>query len=633
MQEDQDGSENRPPEQAGAWPPPPPPDDGVQQVPDAAQQAPDAAPAQDAVAQQDAAPAQAGEPGGAATDPGSPAGGNATAPLADDGGYRQPAEPQVYPLPATYGQPAGYGQPGGYGQAGAQNQPGGYGQAAQPGDYGQAGQAAGYGQPGAQIQPGGYGQAGPGDYGQAGQAGGYGQPTQPGGYGQAGQPGGYGQAGGYGAYGGYGPPPPGDYIQQGPTDPGPRRGRNIVTYIVVAALAAGVGAGAVLAVNHNNSTPVAGQQFQQRGTGLGSGQITGPGLSRASVQAIQKKVDPGIVDITSNLHYQGGTAEATGMVISSSGLVLTNNHVIDNSTGLIASLVTSGRHYQATVVGYDQTDDVALLQLKGASGLPTVPIGNSTTVKVNDAVVALGNAEGAGGARVVTGSITGLNRTITASDQGSVAGSETLHGMLQTNAEIVPGDSGGPLVNTAGQVIGMDTAAQSGSFGNQQNEGFAIPIDRAVSITRLIASGQKSANIKIGLGGFLGVIVAGGKNPAATTSPQQQRKLQLQGAGQFGSGSQSCLDNTGQMTIPKKIAPVKSGALVDGVFCKTAADTAGLRGGDVIISVNGQAVSSPASLTKIMENYTVGNQVTVVWVDPSGHRHTGGLTLTAHPPA
>src|ERR1022692_1873443 len=335
MQEDQDGSENRPPEQAGAWPPPPPPDDGVQQVPDAAQQAPDAAP------QQDAAPPQAGEPDGAATDPGSPGPGNATAPLADDGGYRQPAEPQVYPLPATYGQPAGYGQPGGYGQAGAQSQPGGYGQAGQPGDSGQAGQA-----------------------------GGYGQPTQPGGYGQAGQPGGYGQAGGYGAYGGYGPPPPGDYIQQGPTDPGPRRGRNIVTYIVVAALAAGVGAGAVLAVNHNNSTPVAGQQFQQRGTGLGSGQITGPGLSRASVQAIQKKVDPGIVDITSNLHYQGGTAEATGMVISSSGLVLTNNHVIDNSTGLVASLVTSGRHYQATVVGYDPTDDVALLQLKGASGLP-----------------------------------------------------------------------------------------------------------------------------------------------------------------------------------------------------------------------------------------------------------------------
>ena len=86
------------------------------------------------------------------------------------------------------------------------------------------------------------------------------------------------------------------------------------------------------------------------------------------------------------------------------------------------------------------------------------------------------------------------------------------------------------------------------------------------------------------------------------------------------------------MTIPKKIAPVKSGALVDGVFCGTAADTAGLHGGDVIISVNGQAVSSPASLTKIMENYSNGNQVTVVWVDPSGRQHSGGLTLTAHPP-
>ena len=244
MQEDQDGSENRPPEQAGAWPPPPP-DDGLQQVPDAA-------PAQDAVAQQNAAPPQAGDPDGAVTDPGSPAAVNVTAPLADDGGYRQPAEPQVYPLPATYGQAGGYGQA---------DQPGGYGQADQPG---------GYGQP---TQPGGYGQAG--------------------GYGQPGQSGGYGQAGGYGSYGGYGPPPPGDYIQQGPTDPGPRRGRNFVTYIVVAALAAGVGAGAVLAVNHKNSTPVAGQQFQQRGAGLGPGQITGPGLSRTSVQAIQKQGRPG----------------------------------------------------------------------------------------------------------------------------------------------------------------------------------------------------------------------------------------------------------------------------------------------------------------------------------------------------
>jgi S1-C subfamily serine protease len=405
---------------------------------------------------------------------------------------------------------------------------------------------------------------------------------------------------------------------------------------VVAALAAGVGAGAVLAVNHNSPTPVAGQQFQQGGTGLGQGQSTGSGLSRASVQAIQKKVDPGLVDITSSLHYQGGTAEATGMIISSSGLVLTNNHVIDNSTGLVASLVTSGRRYQATVVGYDPTDDVALLQLKDASGLPTVPIGNSTAVKVNDAVVALGNAEGAGGAREVTGSITGLNRTIKASDEGSAAGSEILHGMLQTNAEIVPGDSGGPLVNTAGRVIGMDTAALSGNFGNQQDEGYAIPIDRAVSITRLIAAGGRgNPDIKIGLGGFLGVIVAGGTSPAASTSPQRQRALQLQGEGGFGSatgGSQSCLDNTGQMTIPKKIAPVKSGALVDGVFCKTAAATAGLRGGDVIISVNSQAVSSPASLTKIMANFSNGNQVTVVWVDPSGRQHSGGLTLTAHPP-
>jgi S1-C subfamily serine protease len=623
MQEDQSGSGDQSPEQAGSWSPLA--DDGAGPTPDSAVQrdgnepaGPDSGtPQAPAAAQVPPAPPiwAAPEPAPAAEQPQAPA-----------GGPGQPDEPNAtYPLPGTYGQSGWPGQSGGYGQPGSYGQPGGYGQAApgsQPGGYGQPTP------PGSYPPPGGYGQAGPG-----GQPGGYGQPTQPGGYGQPGgysPAGGYGPPGGYQGYGGYVPPPPGDYIQQGPSGPSQRRGRNLVTYVVVAALAAGVGAGAVLAVNHGNSAPsVAGQPFQPRGPGF----TPSGGVGNSAELAIAKRVDPGLVDITSNLRYQGGTAEATGMIISSTGLVLTNNHVIDASTGLTASLVEGGHSYHATVVGYDASDDVALIKLQHASGLKTVPIGNSNTVKVGDAVVALGNADGEGGARAVTGSVTGLNQSITASDEGSASGSERLHGMLETDANIVPGDSGGPLVNASGEVVGMDTAAATGTLGSQQDTGYAIPINRAISITKLIQSG-KGTGIQTGVSGFLGVIVPGQK-AAASPSPRHQRALQLQQNSGFGgqpSHAQGCLSSEQTMIIPNKIAPVKSGALIDGVFCNTPANTAGLAAGDVITSVDGHAVSSPVSLTNLMEHFDSGQQITVVWVDPAGHRHTSGVTLIGHPP-
>jgi S1-C subfamily serine protease len=163
------------------------------------------------------------------------------------------------------------------------------------------------------------------------------------------------------------------------------------------------------------------------------------------------------------------------MVLSQSGLVLTNNHVIDGSTGLTATVVSTGRRYTAEIVGTDAKDDIALLKLDGVSGLKTIRVGDSSKVTLGAPVVALGNAGGGGGSPAVTsGSITALNRTITASDAGSGA-SETLHNMLQTDAQIAEGDSGGPLANAAGQVIGMNTAANTQSFGSQgSSEGFAI---------------------------------------------------------------------------------------------------------------------------------------------------------------
>ena len=193
---------------------------------------------------------------------------------------------------------------------------------------------------------------------------------------------------------------------------------------------------------------------------------------------MQGAVAPGLVVITSNLKYagNGAAAAATGMIISPSGLVLTNNHVINGTTGLSATVVSTGTQYTAKWLGYDKGSDVAVIQLVGASGLATVPIGNSSNVKVGDPVVGIGNADGTGHLSYASGTITDLNQTITASDDGSGVASERLTGMLQTSAHIIPGDSGGPLVSTDGKVIGMDTAASTGGFNNSaQDVGLCDP--------------------------------------------------------------------------------------------------------------------------------------------------------------
>jgi S1-C subfamily serine protease len=420
---------------------------------------------------------------------------------------------------------------------------------------------------------------------------------------------------------------------------------------VVAALAAGGGAAAVATLDHGSTpasqaSPSIGSQNPGNGNGLnpfGSGNGTGngsgsgnsnTGVNSAQEQAVANAVEPGVVDISSNLGYVGGTAEATGMVISSKGLVLTNNHVIDQTTGLTATLVSNGQRFSAKWLGYDKTDDVSVIQLEGASGLRTVPLGNSSAVKIGDQVVAIGNAEGAGGKpAVVTGSITQLNQTITASDD--LGGSETLHDMLQTNADIVEGDSGGPLSNASGRVIGMDTAASSGSLGNNSSTvGFAIPINRALTIAHEIIDGRASSTVKIGAAGFVGVLVPSGSASSAS-SPAQQQQLQGQNQGSSGFGSPgngTCLSNDQNAGVPQTIAPATSGTLILGDLCGTPAATAGLVAGDVITAVNGRAVSSPDSLTSILSGYRPGSKISVTWENASGQQQTGKLALIAAPP-
>ena len=401
---------------------------------------------------------------------------------------------------------------------------------------------------------------------------------------------------------------------------------------MVAVLAAAAGAGTAVALNGNSGGS----------TGVSSNDVPAPASngngstnSNLNASAVAAKVEPGVVDITSTLNYQSETAEGTGMVLNSNGLVLTNNHVINGATSIKATLVTSGKTYTARVLGYDVTDDVALLQLQNASGLKTVLVGNSSQVTLGTPVLAIGNAGGQGGTPTVApGIVNATNRTITAGDQGSGT-TETLHGMLQTSAQIQPGDSGGPLANAAGKVIGMDTAASSSGSESSSSStmGYAVPINTALSIARQIAAGHSSSTIQIGLPGFLGVLVP----QSDSSSPQQQAQQQQGQSGGFGglggsgSGSQSCVNNATSNTVPGTIAPASSGALIDNVLCGSAAASAGLSAGDVITAVNGQAVTSPGSLTTIMSKYHGGDKVSVSYVATSGGKQTASLTLGTSP--
>src|SRR5580700_3028102 len=237
-------------------------------------------------------------------------------------------------------------------------------------------------------------------------------------------------------------------------------------------------------------------------------------------------------------------APRTGMVINPNGLVLTNNHVIDGSTKITATVAATGKTYPATVVGYDKTRDIALIQLQNASGLTIVPIGNSSSVKIGNAVVALGNAERRGRITAAAGEVTGLNQTITASEEGGSTASETLTGMIQTDADIVPGDSGGPLAGSTG-VIGMDTAGNAVSDQQQASAGFAIPINTALSVARQIAGGHASSTVTIGYPPFVGIFISSG----SSSSPQAQAQQQQQNGGGSGS-SPACYTSNADLTAP-----------------------------------------------------------------------------------
>jgi S1-C subfamily serine protease len=393
-----------------------------------------------------------------------------------------------------------------------------------------------------------------------------------------------------------------------PTAAKARRGLSVLATLALVLASAGVGAGVAIALHRNSDTrtfdtagnnsnpPSANNGLGGNGGGFGNGNTgtTSPGTGALDVNAIAAKVNPALVNINTTLAQ--GRAAGTGMLISSTGEILTNNHVIAEATSIKVTPGGTGPSYTAKVIGYDVTEDVALLQITDrVSNLPTVTFGEPSKVQIGDPVVAIGNALGQGGTPKATqGRVTALDQQVTAGD--SAGTQETLVGMIQINAPIQPGDSGGALVDRNARVIGMNTAAAGGGRFNPQvgsSIGFAIPVDNAVSIVSQIRTGTDTDKVHIGDRALIGVQVQ---------------------------------DINGQT------APVASGALVVGVQDNTGASAAGMKTGDVLVSVDGKPIANSAALRLILVKLHPGDSVSVGWVDSTGTRHDASIKLVVGPP-
>ncbi|GAA3658253.1 S1C family serine protease [Microbacterium marinilacus] len=332
------------------------------------------------------------------------------------------------------------------------------------------------------------------------------------------------------------------------------------------------------------------QTFPDQG---GSSPSTGDSAaSVAEAAAASDEQSTGVVMIETVLGYQQAEAAGTGIVLTSDGLILTNNHVIEGSTEISVTIGTTGETYTASVVGTAASDDVALLQLEGASGLETASIDDDEEA-VGDAITAVGNAEGGGVLLAAEGEITALGQTITTT-ASALSSSATLDGLIEISADVVSGDSGGPVLDAEGEVVGVTTAASSGTA---TTVAYAIPIDEALGLVDQILSGEDTDTVSIGLPAFLGVQLSDTTAQGASWQP--------------GASQQS----------------TTSGATIAGVVEGTPAAEAGLASGDTITAVDGTAVDGADALRTLLVGYEPGDAVSIDWTDSSGATHSATVTL------
>ena len=362
----------------------------------------------------------------------------------------------------------------------------------------------------------------------------------------------------------------------------------VLIAVVAAAAGAGIGWSLARAVNSNQSAANTSPESPIRATAPNTG------ASGSTMEQIAARVDRAIVDINTTLG--NGTAAGTGMIISSNGEILTNNHVVSGSTSISVTVQGRSQTYSAHVVGVNTSQDVAVIQIdQSVSGLTTVAIADSSSLKVGDTVIAIGNALGQGGTpHVTSGQVTSLDQTITASEGGN--SSETLTGMIESDAPIYEGDSGGALVNASGQVVGMITAGQAQGFRSAGSEvGYAIASNTALGVVNRIRAHDQASDLIYGQVGYLGVAV---------------QSLDASAAQQLG------LD-------------VTSGALVSATPAEgTPAAKAGITRFSVIVKLGGRDVTDTNSLGVAVRSHRPGDTVSVTWINSSGS-HTANVTLGA----
>jgi S1-C subfamily serine protease len=397
-----------------------------------------------------------------------------------------------------------------------------------------------------------------------------------------------GQAGGH-------TPPPSTRRAGGPW-------RWAVVSLVAALIGAGVGGGIVAAVMGNGGGTTTVKEIS-----------AGPALinGTTNVEGVIAKVLPAVVAIDTKsapsstgsfglpgTQAQGQEDQGSGMIITSTGEVVTNNHVIAGATTITVTLYGQTKALPATVVDTDPSNDVALLQITGGANLPTVSYANSDDVQVGDGVVAIGNALGLSLSTptVTQGIISAKGRTVTAGASGSGA-TETLTDMFQTDAAINPGNSGGPLVDSSGMVIAMNTAVAANSTGTSgaQGIGFAIPVNKIQNLLPGLRNHSIGSASKSGTG-FLGVSLE-------TVTPQLRSTYGF---------------------VPTK------GAVVTQLETGSPADQAGIQLGDVIVSLDGKTVSSADQLAVAIQGDKPGQSVKIGLYRGQNQR-TVTATLAANP--
>jgi len=389
-------------------------------------------------------------------------------------------------------------------------------------------------------------------------------------------------------------PPPGPMApgQQGPTygspvppygRPGPaappqpkRPGAGIVVAAVLAGALAGTGGAAGYAALTDDTAPPAATSLDTTPVANARNDAT------TGVEGVAAAVQPSTVQI--NVSGPQGAGNGTGIIISSDGQILTNNHVVELAAqgGSITVLFSDGSTAQASIVGRDPVTDVAVIQAKQVSGLKPATLGTSKGLDVGEEVVAVGSPFGLE-STVTSGIISALNRPVAAGSE--TGGSSTVFPAIQTDAAINPGNSGGPLVNMHGQVIGINSAIRSNGSstgeGGSIGLGFAIPIDLARTIADQLVKGETPSHARIGI---------------AVTDAIESDQI---------------------TTVGAKVEDVTQGS---------AGDQGGLERGDIITSVEGQRVTSANGLIALIRSYQPGDQVTLGYVR-GGDTHQTQVTL------